>query len=481
MVLTVNPLPTVNAGPDKIICPGVPTQLSATGASTYIWTPNIALSNSAVANPLASPTIQTTYVVTGTSAQGCTGTDTIIISVHQAPIADAGNDVTICAGEQVQLTATGGNAFQWSPASSLSAANSASPIASPTVTTVYTVTVTDNNGCQGSDQVVVNVNPIPLVDAGNNQSICNGLTAQLQASGAINYTWHADNTLNNLTISNPVASPLVTTTYYLTGTDANGCSASDSVIVTVIQPFTMEVGQGTEVCFGSNIQLSANGAVTYKWLPANSLDNPFVPNPIASPTATTTYTVIGTDGVCFQDVQQVVVVVHDLPTAYAGENVIIVSGETVTLNGSGNGTTFNWSPSSGLSCSDCPSPEATPLETTTYVLTVTNEFGCQRKDSVVIRVGCNDDVVFIPNAFSPNEDGQNDIFYIRSKGLRNVEYLRIYDRWGKMMFETNSISQGWDGTNNGKPVNPGVYVYYLKAICSNGQPILMQGNITLVK
>lgn len=481
MVLTVNPLPIVNAGLDKTICPGTATNITATGATAYQWTPSTALNNPNIANPSANPTVQTTYVVTGTSTQGCTGQDTIIISVYAAPQAQAGNDITICNGEQTQLTASGGNSYSWSPTTDLNGANIANPIAAPTSTTVYTVTVTDANGCKASDNVLISVNQLPAVNAGPDISICNGTTASLQAVGAISYQWHSDNTLSDVNISNPIASPLSTHVYYLVGSDANGCSASDSIIVTVIQPFTMLVGQGAEVCRGSQVQLSASGAVTYKWIPANSLDNPLIPNPLASPSISTTYTVIGTDGVCFQDVKQVVVLVHDLPTAEAGDNLMIVSGETVSLNGQGTGSSFNWSPPNGLSCTDCPTPEASPAQTTTYMLTVTNEYGCQRRDSVVIRVGCDNDVVFIPNAFSPNEDGQNDVFYVRSKGLRNVDYLRIYDRWGKLMFESNSLSQGWDGTNNGKPVMPGVYIYHLKATCSNGQMIMMQGNVTVVK
>jgi gliding motility-associated-like protein len=243
----------------------------------------------------------------------------------------------------------------------------------------------------------------------------------------------------------------------------------------------MDVGQGAQVCSGSQVQLTAEGALIYQWSPVNGLDNPFSPNPMASPTGTTVYTVTGSDGICFQDVQQVTVIVNELPTAEAGENVIIVAGEMVTLNGQGSGNTYTWSPSNGLSCADCPNPQATPLQTTTYVLTVINEFGCQQSDSVIIRVGCNDDVVFIPNAFSPNEDGLNELFYVRSNGIREVEYIRVFDRWGKLLFETNSLANGWDGKFNGKPVNPGVYVYTLKATCSNGQPILMQGNVTVVK
>jgi gliding motility-associated-like protein len=323
--------------------------------------------------------------------------------------------------------------------------------------------------------------PLPIVDAGSDKSICKGDSTNLIASGAVAYLWQPNNTLTNSNSANPLAIPSETNIYYVTGTDNNGCSANDSVIVTVIQPFTMDVGQGAQVCSGSQVQLTAEGALIYQWSPVNGLDNPFSPNPMASPTGTTVYTVTGSDGICFQDVQQVTVIVNELPTAEAGENVIIVAGEMVTLNGQGSGNTYTWSPSNGLSCADCPNPQATPLQTTTYVLTVINEFGCQQSDSVIIRVGCNDDVVFIPNAFSPNEDGLNELFYVRSNGIREVEYIRVFDRWGKLLFETNSLANGWDGKFNGKPVNPGVYVYTLKATCSNGQPILMQGNVTVVK
>lgn len=481
MILTVNVLPVIDAGEDNIICPGVPTSLLASGASTYQWSPLVALNNSNIANPTANPTITTTYVVVGTSTSGCTGTDTLVVNVYPAAQANAGDDKSICYGKETQLSASGGDLYLWSPAISLSNPNGQNTSASPQITTVYTVTITDANGCLASDQVVVNVMPLPIVDAGSDKSICKGDSTNLIASGAVAYLWQPNNTLTNSNSANPLAIPSETNIYYVTGTDNNGCSANDSVIVTVIQPFTMDVGQGAQVCSGSQVQLTAEGALIYQWSPVNGLDNPFSPNPMASPTGTTVYTVTGSDGICFQDVQQVTVIVNELPTAEAGENVIIVAGEMVTLNGQGSGNTYTWSPSNGLSCADCPNPQATPLQTTTYVLTVINEFGCQQSDSVIIRVGCNDDVVFIPNAFSPNEDGLNELFYVRSNGIREVEYIRVFDRWGKLLFETNSLANGWDGKFNGKPVNPGVYVYTLKATCSNGQPILMQGNVTVVK
>jgi gliding motility-associated-like protein len=182
----------------------------------------------------------------------------------------------------------------------------------------------------------------------------------------------------------------------------------------------------------------------------------------------------------FQDSATVTVTVHDLPNVDAGEDQMVLAGETVTIGNVGTGN-YSWTPTTGLSCTDCSLTDATPLATTTYTITVTNDYGCMRYDSVVIMVGCHDDVVFVPNAFSPNNDGQNDIFLVRSHGLRELDYLRVFDRWGNMIFESKNAADGWDGTYKGKPLTPGTYVYYMQATCSNGQSILKQGNITLIR
>jgi gliding motility-associated-like protein len=480
VIVSINTLPSINAGADITICPGVITQLNASGGVSYAWSPGSSLSNPNIANPTTNTTNNITYTVIGTDNNGCSAKDTINITVYQSPIANAGVDLEMCYTDSVTLQGIGGIAFNWSPAISVNNPTDSVTIANPLVTTTYILTVTDTNGCKDNDNIIVTVHQAPNINAGLDQTVCLGNVANLYASGLVNYNWSPDPTLSSTTIPNPSAFTVTDNEYFLQGTDAFGCIGFDSVMVTVIQPFTMIVGPGAEVCEGQSIQLSAEGAVSYQWEPASSLDNPYVSQPYASPSSNTTYTVIGSDNICFQDVAYIEVIVHPLPIAYAGEDQIILSGETVILGASGTGT-YSWSPPDGLSCSDCTSPEATPLETTTYVLTVTNEFGCRIEDSVKIRVGCQDDVVFVPNAFSPNGDGFNDVFYVRSNGLRFMDYMRIYDRWGTVVFETTDKNTGWDGTYNNKDVLPGVYVYYLRATCSNGQAIMKQGNITLIR
>src|SRR5690606_36075720 len=122
-------------------------------------------------------------------------------------------------------------------------------------------------------------------------------------------------------------------------------------------------------------------------------------------------------------------------------------------------------------CQNCPFPIVSPKKDTTYIVTVADEYGCLAVDSVNVRVfdNCSGENVTVPNTFSPNNDGLNDVFYVKGTGLSNIERLRIYSRWGELMFESPDINIGWDGTYNGVPVNSGVYVYYLEAVCLNGE------------
>lgn len=481
VTVTVNSLPIVNAGSDVTICPSTPAQLLATGASTYQWSPNVALTQTNIAGPSASPSTNTTYVVVGTSVAGCTASDTVVVNVFASAQANAGIDTAICSGDTAQLNGTGGVAYSWSPTSAMIGANTATPKVNPALTTTYTLTVTSADNCTATDNVVITVNPLPVVDAGVDQTICQGTTVALNATGALNYLWNADATLTSTNVSNPIAMTAYTHTYFVTGTDNIGCSNMDSVVVNVIEPFAVIVSPNTEVCYGEQVQLSADGGVSYEWSPSTALDNPYVATPYASPTQSTTYTVVASDGVCFQDIATVEVTVNPLPQAYAGEDVIILAGETVVLTGTGSGNTYSWTPAEGLSCSDCANPEANPNQTTTYVFTISNDDGCRQSDTIVIMVGCKDDIVFIPNAFSPNGDAVNDVFYVRSKGLQSIDFLRVFDRWGNLIFESKDVNVGWDGTYKGKMLAPGTYVYYLQATCSNGQAIMTQGNVALIR
>jgi gliding motility-associated-like protein len=170
-------------------------------------------------------------------------------------------------------------------------------------------------------------------------------------------------------------------------------------------------------------------------------------------------------------------------SAYADDTVIYSSQSTglhVTVLA---GYTYSWFPITGLNNSSIPNPIATPTGTTTYIVTIKDQAGCILTDTVrirVIEVPCDESEIFVPNAFTPNGDNNNDILYVRSNVLKSI-YFVIYDRWGEKVFETSDLSNGWDGTFRGKKCDPAVYDYYMKAVCINDKVFIKKGNITLIR
>jgi gliding motility-associated-like protein len=263
--------------------------------------------------------------------------------------------------------------------------------------------------------------------------------------------------------------------------DDFGCTNKDSVQIFLKEPLNIQASPGANVCEGGVVQLFATGGITYLWSPAEGLDNPYVPNPIASPAQTTSYTVTSTDGVCFTASDVSVVTIN--PQTYLGvsTDAEIVYGQNIQLRAYGKGT-FNWSPPDFLSCTDCPNPTVLhPDKPMTYTVSVVDSNGCRREDDVSITLTCSDDVVYVPDAFTPNGDRKNDVFRVRSYGLQQLSFLRVFNRWGELVFETNDLNQGWDGTYKGQICSPAVFVWYLEGTCSNGTRILKQGNVTLIK
>ena len=222
--------------------------LLAAGADTYDWSPTDSISNPLISNPLVWPTSTTTYQVIASYLTGCSDTTQVTITVNPSPVIDAGLDQTICVNDTVQLNASGGISYLWSPTDSLSASNISNPLAWPSDSTQYVVTGTDANNCSSNDTVNVFVNPLPAVDAGLSTAICLGDSAQLQATGADTYLWSPAGSLNNPAISNPLASPAVTTTYLVTASDTNTCVNVDSVVVSINSLPTATVSNDTTIC-----------------------------------------------------------------------------------------------------------------------------------------------------------------------------------------------------------------------------------------
>ena len=385
VLITVNTLPTANAGSDVTICTGSSTNLSASGGSSYSWSPSSGLSSTNVFNPTVDPINTTTYTVTVTDANNCTDTDDVVVTVSTSLTTDAGTDVAICTGASTNLQASGGSNYSWSPSIGLSSTNVSNPVASPTTTTTYTVTATDSSGCTGIDQVIVSVNSLPSADAGVDVTICTGSSTTLSASGGSSYSWSPTTDLSATDISNPTANPTSTTTYAVTVTDANGCTDTDEVVITVNSLPTASAGGDVTICTGSTASLSASGGTSYSWSPSTGLNSTTISNPTTSPTATTTYTVTISDANGCKDSDEVVIIVNALPTANAGGDVSICTGSSTNLSASG-GTSYLWSPSIGISSTVVANPIASPTTTTTYTVTVTDANGCTDTDQVEVTV-----------------------------------------------------------------------------------------------
>jgi hypothetical protein len=241
-----------------------------------------------------------TFTYTVADGEGGSSTATVSVLILPPVEADAGNDTTVCSGSSIRFNGEGVSyigaiKFEWSPTTGVSNPSIADPVVTPTTTTTYTLTVIDGFGCSATDQITVTVVPAAVTTLSPNTTICSGGSTQLEATGGVSYVWSPAAGLNSTTTPVVSASPSTTTTYSVQITTADGCVVSRFVTVTVAPMATASAGPDVSLCVGSSVQLVATGGTTYSWSPATGLSNPNVANPLASPTATTTYTVIITN------------------------------------------------------------------------------------------------------------------------------------------------------------------------------------------
>jgi len=387
VTVTVNPKPTLAlTGNSYTICNGNSQTFTVSGASTYTWTPAATLTGANTANPVASPTSTTVYSVTGTSAGGCVNATpaTVTVTVNPKPtLTLTGNSYMICNGGSQTFTVSGGNTYTWTPSATLTNANSANPTASPTTTTVYSVTGANIAGCVTATPatVTVTVNAVPALSlASNSYTICNGSSQTFTASGASSYTWTPAATLTGANTANPTADPSTTTVYTVSGT-ANGCSPSSPLTLTLtVNPLPVYslTANSYTICNGNSQGLSVSGASTYTWTPATTLSGANTANPTASPTSTTVYSVTGTSaaGCTNATPATVSVTVNPKPTySLTGNAYTICSGGSQTFTVSG-ASTYTWTPATTLTNANIANPTASPTTTTVYSVTGTSVAGC---------------------------------------------------------------------------------------------------------
>jgi len=567
IIFTVLPSPKASTVPDVQMCAGDSVQIWATGGGSYSWSPSSTLTCDTCAAATAFPALTTLYFVRVTNMQQCYDDDSVLVTVHENPTGIITPDTAICFGESMQLEAQGGNSYTWGPAATLSCTSCPNPVATPADTTVYLLDVVNQYNCRTIDSVTITVHPLPniVIQA---QNICEGDTGQIFSSGGALYNWmppaglscsncpnpfvYPDSTTTYLltvissfscvnydtltigvlptptvqtipdvtickgdevtltttytgtdsinwspvagikssNIPSPIAKPDTTTQYIITAVNFAGCSATDAVTVMVIDKVDASVSGAPPICIGESVQLqgtiNSQGHLGTRvtWYPVNNLDNPNSLTPTASPSNTITYTMVAFSGSCESDTNTVTVIVHPLPAIDLGSTIRVLEEEDLTLTpvGSSNIVNYTWDYNSVLSCRNCENPAAHITAPEMFYLTVTDDNGCSNRDSVQVVVsGTCEENIFVPKAFSPNHDEANDRLYVRSLHIADLKYFRVFDRWGNKVFETTDINIGWDGIYHGKMMNPAVFVYGLKAVCTNGREVEKQGNVTLLR
>jgi len=344
-------------------------------------------------------------------------------------------------------------------------------------------------GCSDSTYTNISAYALPDVFAGNDSFNCFQKGIRLNASGASRYQWHTTKNLDCLDCGNPLANPDSAETFIVTGFSQQGCVDRDTIHLDVVYPFNMSVSNSDTLCEGETAMLRAMGAYEYSWTPevrSLSRNNELV---TVSPVQSVKYKVTGKDRFnCFSRTLEIPIMVFPVPEVDAGRDVTMNVGGSVTLTPkiSPDVTEVIWSPTDQMMRSEYPSITVRPRQTTTYTVEVSNPGQCHAKDEVNVIVTCDGNNVFVPNTFSPNGDGMNDVFYPRGTGLFRIKSMKLFNRWGQMVFQKNDIkandvNAGWNGTLSGQPLSSDVYVYIIEVLCDNNSSMILKGDVTLLR
>jgi len=515
--ITINPIPNMDPVANQQLCNGnltSPINFTGTVANTvYNWTntaPSIGLAASGTGDIPSFKAISNgafvsnATITVSAAANGCgIPNKTFTITVNPMPDVIQPLDQSVCNGEIINATGfTGsvtGAVYQWTnsntaiglPASGNG--NIASLVAVNNTAIPITATITINPAtatCTGTPKSFkITINPTPAVVAKNSRNVCLGTSVQLNATGATQYSWTPTDHLTCSNCDAPLSKPIDSIQYKVKGTNSFGCIAYDSVLLSVIKPFKMKVSPNDTLCIGETTNLKASQANTYLWSPSAGLNTTTSASTTAAPSITTKYQVVGFDAYnCFTDTGYVLITVGPKPKVNLGPDRTMTTGSTLALNPTiQNGPIIKWAwtPATELSCSNCASPTAIVKNNSFYSVEVTNTFGCVASDTLFINSLCKSAQVYIPNAFTPDGDGLNDIFMVRGRGI-TVKSFRIFNRWGELVFERKDFypddpKNGWDGKVRGVPATPDVFVYTAEVFCDNGVPYTYKGNVTILK
>ena len=489
VTLNINTKPNLGNDSSLSICQGYTANLTPlynTAGLTIGWTKN----NTSESNP-ASVSIAGQYQLIATTAQGCKDTAIATLVVNLKPVLGNDKNATICQGNFYNLTTaftTGTNINQWTKTGVVVSNPSSINIAG-----VYQLISINSFGCADTALVTLSIVNNPLLIVNNPALVCSSQTVNLtnaaittgSASGLVFSYW------KDTTATTPYANAAaaISGQYFIKATNATGCFSIKPVSVQYYPLPLVNAGLDIAICDKDSTSLTAivtNSAVpvTYQWEPASAgvIRNSTAATTIVKPATTLQYIVTVKDGYgCNYLVSDSVLVTMQPPViAFAGNDTNAVRGLPHQLRATG-GITYTWLPNNFLDNQYLQNPLATILsDSMKYAVQVKDAVGCIGYDTVLIRV--YDGIrYYVPNAFSPNGDGVNDVFRPIPVGVVSTDLFRIFNRYGELVFETNQWMKGWDGMYRGVPQAVGNYIWIIKGKGKNGKQIEMKGNVMLVR
>ncbi|MFT3827299.1 MAG: PKD domain-containing protein [Chitinophagaceae bacterium] len=416
------------------------------------------------------------------SNKGCIDTVTATaIVTDKPPITLPFSDTLICSIDTLTLHAQGNGVFSWLPNYNILNANTADPQVYPKTTTDYVVTLNEN-GCVNQDTVTVRVIDFVTLSAGPDSTICLTDTVQLRPSGnGLYFAWTPIVTLNDASVKSPKASPTGTTTYTVTASIGK-CKATDDVTIFTVPYPAVNAGPDTAVCYGDTARLHATiVGSSFTWSPTSTLSNPNSLITSSFTRTTISYILKAYDnlGCPKPGIDTVVITVYPKITAFAGNDTSVVINQPLQLNGTG-ANLFDWQPPLYLNRNDIKDPIALLNDNFTYVMKAYTAEGCFAYDTINIKVFKTNPDIFVPNAFKPG-GSQNNVLRPIPVGISKLEYFRVFNRWGQLVFETNQVSKGWDGTLGGKLQASAGYVWSARAVDYTGKVIERRGTAVLIR
>ena len=417
------------------------------------------------------------------TSKGCIDTLSKTIDILDQPPLTLTSDTLICVLDTLQLNAVGTGSFLWTPNYNISNVNIPDPLVSPDVPTTYRVTLTDAFGCVGRDSVRVDVKLFVTLFGGNDTTICKTDAVVLKlTSDALHYLWTPVTGLNDPTLKNPTATPLVQTTYHVVG-NIGKCIAEDDITITPIPYPPANAGPDQTICVGGSAQLNAGGGSIYSWSPTAFLTAANIPNPVSvKPTDNVRYIVTVRDVLgCPKAVKDTMIVYVAKIKATAGpRDTLVVLGQPLQLGASGS-TNYAWTPTTWLNNPSISNPISLPQNNIEYVVRVSNAAGCFDTDTILVKVFKVKPDLFVPNAFTPDGNGINDIFRPIAIGMKSMDIFQVYNRWGQMLYSGTGNGAGWDGNFAGKAQEAATYVWYAEGVDYLNNKIKRKGTVVLIR